>query len=75
MSAPETRPRLLRQAELAELMGVTTRTVRRWARSGLIHEVRIGGAIRYAADAVSLATGGRSADADDEQEDAAGSVS
>jgi excisionase family DNA binding protein len=49
---PELPPALLSQAEFAELIGVTARTVRRWARAGLIQEVRIGGTVRYPADAL-----------------------
>jgi excisionase family DNA binding protein len=39
--------RLLRQSEVAALFGVSTRTVRRWARQGLIRAVRLGGTVRY----------------------------
>jgi excisionase family DNA binding protein len=39
--------RLLTEAEVAHLFAVTRRTVRRWANSGELTPVRIGGITRY----------------------------
>lgn len=43
-------PELLTAYEVAELLKVNVRTVWRWARSGRIRRVRIGGVSRYRAD-------------------------
>jgi excisionase family DNA binding protein len=44
---PREAGRLLRQSEVAALFGVCTRTIRRWARQGLIRAVRVAGTVRY----------------------------
>jgi excisionase family DNA binding protein len=50
------RPDLLTPAEAAARLGVTTKTVRRWAEAGLIEAVRLpSGQLRYPADAVTAA--------------------
>lgn len=44
--------RLLTEREVAAIFAVTPRTVRRWATSGDLHPVRIGGVTRYREDEV-----------------------
>lgn len=44
--------RLLTEGEVAELFAVTRRTVRRWANSGELTAIRIGGVTRYRQDEI-----------------------
>jgi len=46
-------PDLLTQTELAQVFGVSPRTIRRWTRNGELHPVRVGGITRYRADDVN----------------------
>ena len=47
---------LLRRREVCELIGITPRTVTRWAHLGILQPVRIGGTTRYRrADVEALA--------------------
>jgi excisionase family DNA binding protein len=45
-AAPIT-PILLRDREVAAMVGVSRRTVERWAKDGLLEQVRLGGCVRY----------------------------
>ena len=47
MPRSELPARLICQSEAAAWLGVSTRTIRRWARAGLIREIRIGRTARY----------------------------
>jgi excisionase family DNA binding protein len=38
------RPRYLRAAEIADIVGVSVRTVRRWMSGGILRSVKVGGA-------------------------------
>ena len=51
---PDTRPRTYRIDEVAQLMGVSTRTVRRWLARGLLRGTRIGGIVRVVPEDVLL---------------------
>lgn len=44
--------RLLTEGEVAELFSVTRRTVRRWANTGELTPIRIGGVTRYRQDEI-----------------------
>lgn len=51
-------PDLVTQTELAQVFGVTPRTIRRWTRNGELHPVRIGGITRYRVDDVNALIAG-----------------
>jgi excisionase family DNA binding protein len=44
---------LLTEGEVAEIFGVTSRTVRQWAHRGLLTPLRMGGVTRYRAAEMS----------------------
>jgi excisionase family DNA binding protein len=46
------RTALYTQQELADMLRISTRTVRRWARDGRIEEVRLGRLVRYTTGSV-----------------------
>lgn len=47
------RSKLITPKDAAELLGVTTETLRRWAREGILHPIRTpGGRFRYYEDEV-----------------------
>lgn len=52
-------PRLLKVAEVAELLGVSRRTIYKWARSGVLPSVKIGGVLRFKPDAVTALIDGK----------------
>lgn len=46
-------PRLLRRSEVAEILRISDRTLRKLLRSGLLPGIRIGASFRYRADDVA----------------------
>lgn len=51
--AAQPTPPLLTPEQVAELLGVTTRTVRRWARDGMLDRIELGRLVRFTPDAVA----------------------
>ena len=47
MADAVTSDRLIPSPQTAEVLGVSPRTIRRWAKQGLLDPVRVGGSTRY----------------------------